>query len=97
MGNVDDVRRVIQDLVSPDLKALATRMDASEKEMKLRFDQAEKVELERFATAEKMSATRHETALAIAAANHATVMQTLDMDKRLTRLKSERKTEPQHA
>ncbi len=97
MGNVEDVRKVIQDLVSPDLKTLTARMEAHEKEMKMRFDQAEQVELERFAAAEKMATRRHETALAVAAANHAFLLNAIDMDKRLARLESECKPEPQHA
>ncbi len=37
MGVIEDVRKVIQDLVTPDLKALAARMDASDETSTLRF------------------------------------------------------------
>ncbi len=58
MGNVEDVRKVIQDFVAPDLKALEARLVALEKEMKDRFAHADRVELERFAHAEKMNQER---------------------------------------
>ncbi len=59
MGSVDDVRKAMQDFLAPDLKALAVRVEALEKEMhtgfaradeKMRtgFDHAEKMDLELF-------------------------------------------------
>ena len=119
MGCVDDVRKVMQDFLAPDLKALAARLEALEREMnagfaradkKMRtgFEHAEKMNLERFeslknemykgfASAEKLSSTRQETLLATMAANYANIMNTLEMEKRLTRQESERKGEPSHA
>lgn len=58
MGNIEDVRKVVQDFVAPDLKALGVRLEALEKEMKERFVHADKLELERFAHAEKMNQER---------------------------------------
>jgi hypothetical protein len=87
MGNVEDVRKVIQDFVAPDLKALEARLTALEKEVKTGFEQVE-----------KLAALRHETVMTTIAANQATIMNTLDMERRLARLESERgKAEPQHA
>jgi hypothetical protein len=123
VGNVEDVRKVIQDFVAPDLKAMTVRIEALEKEMRLRFDRvdersssAEKetklrfehvderfssIEKEmnlRFDYVEKLAAARHETTMATMAANQATIMNTLEMEKRLARLESERnKPEAQHA
>lgn len=38
MGNIEDFRKVIQDLVAPDLKAISARLDGLEHSMNLRFD-----------------------------------------------------------
>ncbi len=52
MSAIDDARTLVQDIVVPDLKALATRLDALESSVKLRFD-----------SAEKLSESRHELTL----------------------------------
>jgi hypothetical protein len=41
MGTVEDVRKLLQDLVTPDLKALDARVTALEKKMDLRFEAVE--------------------------------------------------------
>jgi hypothetical protein len=79
MGNVEDFRKVVQDLVAPDLKALEARISALEREMNLRF-----------VSAEQLASSRHETVLAAMAAHHASIMNALEMEKRLARLESER-------
>jgi len=38
VGNIEDLRKVIQDFVAPDLKALGARVDGLEKTMNARFD-----------------------------------------------------------
>ena len=43
MSTLDDARKLVQDIVSPDLKALSTRVDALESNMKQRFDSVEKL------------------------------------------------------
>ncbi|RXH54980.1 hypothetical protein [Granulicella sibirica] len=48
MGTIDDVRKVIQDLVAPDLKALSARIDGLEKTVNARFDAVEKTATARF-------------------------------------------------
>jgi hypothetical protein len=55
MGNIEDLRKVIQDFVAPDLKALTMRVDGLEKSMNARFDVAEKRMDERFDAAEKQT------------------------------------------
>ncbi len=42
MSVVEDVRKVVQDLVVPELRALAVRVDALEKSMNTRIDMLEK-------------------------------------------------------
>jgi hypothetical protein len=79
MGNVEDVRKVIQDFVAPDMKAISARIDALEKGMNLRFT-----------SAEQMAAARQETVMAAMSAHHASIMNSLEMEKRLARLESER-------
>lgn len=93
MGSIEDSRKAVQDFLAPDLKALAARLEALEKEMHAGFAHAEKMNLERFSSA----AARHEALLATMAANHASIMSMLEFDKRLTRIESERKAEPPHA
>jgi hypothetical protein len=43
MSTLDDARTLLQDIVSPDLKALGARVDALETNMKQRFDAVEKI------------------------------------------------------
>ncbi len=54
MGNVDDVRKVVQDLVAPDLKALVVRLEALEMSMGIRFDHVDS----EFASADKLNQER---------------------------------------
>jgi len=82
MGVIEDVRKVIQDLVTPDLKALAARQDSSEEDTTLRFA----------ALTEKMD-SRFNALSAKIDANHATVMNALNIDKRLEALEREHRAE----
>jgi hypothetical protein len=41
MGAVEDARKLVQDLLAPELKALAVGVEALEAEVKLRFNSAE--------------------------------------------------------
>jgi hypothetical protein len=43
MSAIDDARTLVQDIVVPDLKALAARVDAFEVSIKQRFDASEKL------------------------------------------------------
>ena len=108
MGSIEDSRKAVQDFIAPDLKALAARLEALEKEMHTEFDHAEKkmegqfahaekMSLERFASVEKLAGMRQEALLATIATNHANVMNAVEMEKRLSRLESERKAELPHA
>jgi hypothetical protein len=137
MGNVEDVRKGIQDFIAPDLKAIAIRIEALENEMKLRFtsatQQASSFEKEvgarfialeseiklrfastsqqisyseketnarliaieketnlRFTSAEQLAASRHETVMNAMSAHHVSIMNSLEIEKRLARLESDR-------
>ncbi len=100
MGNVDDVRKIVQDFVVPDMKAIEARIHALEQEMKLcftslerevnaRFTANEKDTGARFASAEQLAASRHETVMSAMAAHHSSIMNALEMEKRLARLESQ--------
>ena len=47
MGAIEDVRKVIQDLVAPDLKAIRVQLEELEKRIDQRFDAAENLAAER--------------------------------------------------
>jgi hypothetical protein len=80
MSNLEDARKIIQDLLAPDLKALAVRVENLENEMARRFTSAEDV-----------AKSRHETILATIAASHASIMGALEMEKRLTKLETQQR------
>lgn len=77
MGSVEDLRKVIQDLVAPDLKSLNVRLDSSKSEIDLRFK-----------SAETLAARRHETVLNTIAASTSHIMNALSLDKQGSHLES---------
>ena len=101
MGVIEDVRKVIQDLVTPDLKALAARQDSSEENTTLRFAAlsekmdsrfstlSEKTDAKFAALIEKMD-SRFNALSAKIDANHVTVIHSLNIDKRLEALERDR-------
>ena len=58
MSALDDTRKLLQDMIAPDLKAIGVRLDTLEK----RFEAAEKNVNQRFETAEKNVNQRFEAA-----------------------------------
>jgi 23S rRNA maturation-related 3'-5' exoribonuclease YhaM len=82
MSNVAEARKLVQDLLAPDVKALAVRIEALEAEVKLRFTSAEEV-----------AKARHEAVLANIAASHASIMGALEMEKRVTKLETQQQIE----
>ncbi len=78
MSLIDDTRKVLQDVVAPDLKAINVRLDAVERVMNLRFEQVdERFEQigkrfeqmdrridERFAQSEKLTLAKFDQVLA---------------------------------
>ena len=82
MSVVEDVRKGIQDVLAPDMKALDARLTALDAAVK-----------EGFASAERVAAARHElllaelkTAKTIADSRHDAIIKALDIDKRLEKL-----------
>jgi len=52
MSNIDDIRKILQDLIAPGLASLATKVEDNHIAMNRRFDDAE-----------KLAAVRHESLL----------------------------------
>ncbi|AFL87798.1 hypothetical protein Terro_1491 [Terriglobus roseus DSM 18391] len=66
MSVVEDNRKLLQDLVAPELRAIDVRLTALEKrfdDVDRRLTAADKTEQDRFAQAEKIAAERHERIL----------------------------------
>ena len=74
MGVIEDVRKVVQDLVAPDLKAISARLDALEK-----ISTARHAEL----------LARIDVVVNTVASNHASILNALEIDKRLERLENQ--------
>lgn len=78
MSVVEDVRHVVQDLVAPDLKAIAERLKAAEAIAEARHNEL---------------LAKPETANAIQTARYDAIMRALDIDKRLEAIeRGQRKT-----
>ena len=82
MSVVEDVRKGIQDVLAPDIKAIDARLTALDAAVKAGF-----------ASAERVAAARHElilaelkTAKTIADSRHNAIVKALDIDKRLEKL-----------
>jgi hypothetical protein len=92
MGAIEDVRKVIQDLVAPELKSLQVQIKSVDETSKLR-DEALSAKIDNLSA--KMD-QKFEHVLAEMKANQAMLIYTLNIDKRLETV--ERKTaEPMHA
>ncbi len=93
MSTVDDIRKLLQDMISPDLKALETRITALEREMDLRFKEVdgrfknleEKMDL-RFRHLEEKIDLKFDLVQANMATNQQSILQALDMARRIERL-----------
>jgi hypothetical protein len=79
MGAIEDVRKVIQDLVAPDLKAIQAQIKGVEETSKLRDD----------ALSEKID-RKFDLLMAKIEANHQSVIYSLNIEKRVEAI--ERKT-----
>ncbi len=93
MSTVDDIRKLLQDMISPDLKALETRITALEREMDLRFKEVdgrfknleEKMDV-RFKHLEEKIDLKFDLVQANMATNQQSILQALDMARRIERL-----------
>jgi hypothetical protein len=82
MGVIEDVRKVVQDLVAPELKSLVVRLEGFERESKLRDELIlAKLEIIRDSLSAKMDAMSARTE-----AQYASIMNALDLGRRLDAL-----------
>jgi hypothetical protein len=86
MGTLEDIRKVLQDFLSPEIRSLAVRLEELEKRMNERFDAAEKLSEYRFASLE-----------ATIKANHLAMLNALDLDRRILRLEVKERGTEKHA
>lgn len=91
MGAVEDVRKALQDVLAPNLKALQVEV----KEGFASVDKQLAAVKDGFASVEKVAAIRHElvlaelrNALVIAESRHEAILKALDIDKRLERVEA---------
>jgi len=89
MGAVEDLRKALQDVIAPDLKALQV-------EVREGFVSVEK----QFIAVERIAAIRHElllaelrTAQVIAESRHEAILRALDIDERLERIEAKQATQ----
>jgi hypothetical protein len=82
MGAVEDVRKALQDVIAPDLKALQV-------EVKEGFASVEKVA----AIRHELVLAELRTALAVAESRHEAILKALDIDRRLERIEARQATQ----
>ncbi len=93
MGAIDDIRKLLQDLVTPELKALEVRLVALEQKMDLKFKHVEdrfKHVDEKLDSLEKRMDLKFDLVAATMAANQSAIMRALDMERRIERLESDK-------
>jgi hypothetical protein len=89
MGAVEDIRKVIQDLIAPDLKAQAEGLKA----VNSRLDALERHLDKRFEDQERVATLRHDALIAQMASFQSAILNAIEVDKRLTRLESQSTTQ----
>lgn len=96
MGAVEDVRKALQDIVAPDLKALQAEVKEGFASVEKQFASVK----DGFASVEKLAAIRHDLLLAelrnaqaIAESRHEAILKALDIDKRLERIEARQGTQ----
>ena len=88
MSAIDDTRKLLQDMVSPDLKALAERVGALEQNIDLRFKHVDdrfkhledKMD-DRLKHLEEKMALKFDLVQATMAANQQAILQAVDIDR----------------
>lgn len=86
MSVIEDVRKVLQDFLAPELRAVHSRLDAIEENMDTRFDAIKS----RFSALEEVAAARHNEILA----KMDGLKSSLELDKRVERLESRQPHHP---
>jgi hypothetical protein len=91
MGAVEDVRKALQDVIAPDLKALQVEVKEGFASVEKQFASVR----DGFASVEKLAAIRHDlllaelrNSLAIAESRHEAILKALDLDRRLERIEA---------
>jgi len=91
MSNVDDLRKLAQDFLAPELRALAVGLDAVEKSIGAvekpiedRLKSAEQLATERYQASE----VRFKLAELTATERHQAIMNALDLNRRLTQVEN---------
>ena len=106
MSVIEDVRKVIQDLVAPELKSLSVKLDNIEKEAKLRddnlnakIDSRDEMTQTRFEalnakidSGERLTHAKLEAVSAKMDAQYASIMNALDLDKRVGLLERDKQS-----
>jgi hypothetical protein len=94
MSIVEDVRKGIQDVLAPDIKAIDARLTALDAAVKEGFASSERVAAARhelilaeLRTAKTIADSRHEAILN----KHAELLNKLDIDKRLAKIEAQQK------
>lgn len=88
MGAVEDLRKLLQDVISPDLKAIEAQVHALDKSIAQQVNALDrKIDLTR-----DLLLAELKTMATIVAANHATLTHALDIDRRLERIENDRET-----
>jgi hypothetical protein len=86
MGVIEDVRKVIQDLVAPELKSLAVKLESFERESRMRDEMTRDLLGARMeALSAKMDAMSARTE-----AQYASIMNALDLGRRLDALERDK-------
>jgi hypothetical protein len=87
----EDVRKALQDVIAPDLKALQVEVREGFASVEKQLASVK----DGFASVEEVAAIRHElvlaelrNALAVAASRHEAILKTLDLDRRLERVEA---------
>ncbi len=89
MGAVEDVRKLLQDVVTPDLKALQERMTASEKRLDAKIEALD----EKLGLTRDLLVAKIESLDTVMRTNHAALLRALDIDRRLERIEREMSSE----
>ena len=86
MGAIDDIRKVMQDVVAPDLKALDARISALDKKIDIRVDALEeKLNLTRELILSEMKVMHSSLSAEMGRLQHA-----IELDRRVEKLENER-------
>jgi hypothetical protein len=88
MGVIEDVRKVVQDLVAPELKSLAIMVESGEHESKLRDESLAKEAKLR----DEMTHVKLEALSAKMDYQYASIMNALNLDKRLEVLERDKQS-----